>query len=250
MTAESGETWWAWRSTSMPLRFGIRISVTITSKSAESSFLLAASPELTVSTLYPSRRRVMSSISQIERSSSQIRMLGMGAFSDQPLRGSLGDRLRIRCGNRDRPFFRPADSQDERAALPGFRPYPDLALVRLHNLIHNGQSQSGPALELRLERLKNFLHHLRAHPRASVGKTELPVAARLLNAHGQGAAFFHRPDRVFAEIPKHLLHPVAIYERIDPLRLVAPVDLDSGLVHFQSVAQQGQRVFEQRNHVH
>src|SRR6266849_7442268 len=191
MTAESGETWWAWRSTSMPLRFGIRMSVTITSKSAESSFRVAASPELTVSTLYPSRRRVISSISQIERSSSQIRILGMRALSDQPLGNGICDRPSILCGNNDGAFLRsPAQAQDERAALPKFRSHPDLALVRLHNLIHNRQPQASPAFELRLERLEHFFHHLRTHSRAGIGKTKLPVAAKLLNAHRQGAALF------------------------------------------------------------
>src|SRR6266849_2498412 len=251
MTAESGETWWAWRSTSMPLRFGIRMSVTITSKSAESSFRVAASPELTVSTLYPSRRRVISSISQIERSSSQIRILGMRALSDQPLGHSFCDRLSIFCGSRDGPFFcRPANSQDERTALLGFRSHPDLTLMCLHNLIHNGQPQAGPALELRLERLKDFLHHLWAHPRTGISKTKLPVAANFFNAHRQSSALFHRADGVFAEIPEDLLHPVAIDKRIDLFGRVAPLDLDSGVLRLQPVSQQGQRVFEQRNHVH
>src|SRR5712692_6252763 len=102
----------------MPLRLGILMSVTITSKSAESSFLLAASPELTVSTLYPSRRRVISSISQIERSSSQIRILGMRALSDHPLGDGICDRPSILCGNHDGAFLRsPAQSQDKRATL-------------------------------------------------------------------------------------------------------------------------------------
>src|SRR5207244_11257035 len=65
----------------MSLVFGILISVTITSKMALSSFFFASSPELTVSTLCPSRRKAISSIWQIERSSSQTRMLPMGSAS-------------------------------------------------------------------------------------------------------------------------------------------------------------------------
>src|SRR5437867_12241968 len=65
----------------MPLVFGILISVTITSKMALSSFFFASSPELTVSPLCPSRRKEISSIWQIERSSSQTRMLPMGSAS-------------------------------------------------------------------------------------------------------------------------------------------------------------------------
>src|SRR5438034_10254275 len=65
----------------MPLVFGILISVTITSKIALSSFFFASSPELTVSTLCPSRRKAISSIWQIERSSSQTRRLPIGSAS-------------------------------------------------------------------------------------------------------------------------------------------------------------------------
>src|SRR6266851_2950399 len=245
MTAESGETWWAWRSTSMPLRFGIRMSVTITSKSAESSFRLAASPELTVSTLYPSRRRVISSISQIERSSSQIKILGMGTLSDQPLGHGLCDHAGIFCGGNDRPIFRrPPDPQDECAPLPRFRSHPDLALVRLHDLIDNRQPQPCPAFELRLKRLKHFLHHLRTHPRASIGKAELPLAAHFFNAHGQGAALFHGANGVFTEVPEDLFHSIAVNLREHRLRRVAALDFDSGVLYVQSVPQQGQRVFE------
>src|SRR5215469_12756952 len=102
----------------------------------------------------------MSSISQMERSSSQIRMLGMGALPDQPLRqrfrterlAGIGD-LRNRG---DRDCLRGlAQSKHKSAALPQLRPYPNLAFVRLHNLIHDREAQTGSTLELRLKRLKN-----------------------------------------------------------------------------------------------
>src|SRR5437870_1790526 len=131
----------------MPLMFGILMSVTITSKSADSSFFLAASPELTVSTLYPSRRRVISSISQMERSSSQIRILGMRTFSYQPLWRRIGS---LRMGSIDRrrgdPFFPCfSQAQNECATLPRFRSDKHLALVGLYDLINDCQPQSGPA---------------------------------------------------------------------------------------------------------
>src|ERR1700753_2105217 len=65
----------------MPSVCGILMSVTMTSNKALSSFFFAASPELTVSTLWPSRRKAISSISQMERSSSQTSMLPMRAAS-------------------------------------------------------------------------------------------------------------------------------------------------------------------------
>src|SRR6266436_5487534 len=91
----------------MPSVWGILISVTTTSYRALSSFFFAASPEFTVSTLWPSRRRAISSISQMERSSSQTRMLPMGATSDPghgrdisiALRSELWDGGWLQVGN-------------------------------------------------------------------------------------------------------------------------------------------------------
>src|SRR5689334_21023279 len=133
----------------MPLMFGILMSVMTTSNRADSSFLFAASPEVTVSTLYPSRRSVISSISQMERSSSQMRMLGMRAFSDQP-RWHVGFSAQI-LRNR-RLFCGLAQLQNKSATLAGFRAHEHLSFMRLHNLIHNRQTEAGSSFELRLER--------------------------------------------------------------------------------------------------
>src|SRR5258707_8625256 len=129
MTAESGETWWAYRSTSIPSIFGILMSVITTSNRADSSFLFAASPELTVSTLCPSRRKVMSSISQIERSSSQIRMLGMSALSHQLFRHRSGSLQLGRLRRRHVLNRCPAESNHECTSLPRLGPDPHLAFI-------------------------------------------------------------------------------------------------------------------------
>src|SRR5208282_5413352 len=139
----------------MPSMLGIFMSVTITSYKAPSSFLFAASPELTVSTLWPSRRKAMSSISQMERSSSQTRMLPTRSSShgDWSRYISNGSALRLpitrdlhqaQVLGRDHA----AQPQHENAALPWLGPCPHLALMGLHNLVDDGQSQSRAALEL------------------------------------------------------------------------------------------------------
>src|SRR6476646_3490584 len=139
------------------------MSVTITSYKAPSILRLAASPEFTVSMRWPSRRRAMSSTSQMERSSSQIRMLPM---EPTPSHGRLG-RTRLafsRCGCRyceracgSLSRRRPPEVEREFGALPRVRADRDLASVRLHDLVHNGQAQTRSALKTRLERLKHLL---------------------------------------------------------------------------------------------
>ena len=54
--------------------------------------------------------------------------------------------------------------------------------MRLHDLIHDGQTQPGAAFELRLEGLEDFLHQLTAHAGTGIGKVDLPVVADLLHA--------------------------------------------------------------------
>src|ERR1700674_4827523 len=165
MTAESGETWWAWRSTSIPSIFGILMSVTMTSYKAPSSFLFAASPEFAVSTLCPSRRRAMSSISQIERSSSQTRMLPMrssclGRRNDH---GGVEQRRRgLSCGacqwsSQSLSRREATQPKHEHAALAQIGARPNLTFVGLDDLVDNSQTQTGATFELRLERLEHFL---------------------------------------------------------------------------------------------
>src|SRR5215469_17022318 len=111
---------------------------------AASSFFFAASPEFTVSTLWPSRRRAMSSISQMERSSSEMRILPMDPSGSRSVRvcrsggmklGQLaGFRAGVHPGGVDAP-----QPHNEHAAVPRLGPRPNLAFVRLHNLVNDGQ---------------------------------------------------------------------------------------------------------------
>src|SRR5450755_1501278 len=162
MTAESGEIWCAWRRTSTPSTAGILMSVTITSNSALSILRLAASPPVTVSTLWPSRRRAISRSSQIERSSSQTRMLPTGSSCCSCQRGCSGF---CRGGGfawrggiplLHFHFLQAPQAQHEAGTLAdlGSRPY--LALMRLDDLINNSQAEAGSTFKVRLEGLEDF----------------------------------------------------------------------------------------------
>src|SRR2546429_9352144 len=154
----------------MPLVFGILISVTITSKMALSSYFFACSPELTVSTLCPSRRKAISSIWQIERSSSQTRMLPMGSasYGGTLVCGCCQGRVIDAAWGGD---FRAHATQpkNKHATLTHLGTGPKLAFLRLHNLINNGQAQPRAAFKVRLEGLEYLFHNLRRNAAVCVG---------------------------------------------------------------------------------
>src|SRR5262245_11589939 len=131
----------------------------------------------------------MSSISQIERSSSQTRMLPMRppVRHDCGTHGWIGgwaDRLetarlaadRVRLDGIEAP-----QAQHENAALSLLGARPDLAFVRLHNLINDGQAEAGAAFKSGLKRLENLFDLLPGHPGAGVGKVDLPIFAIVFN---------------------------------------------------------------------
>src|SRR5580692_2104815 len=107
----------------------------------------------------------MSSISQMERSSSQTRMLAMEASSCPGC--GRGGPLR----HQHPRFFRQAlisptviaggcalgiktsQAQNERGSLPWFRSGPHLALMGLDNLVDNREAEAGAAFEIGLEGL-------------------------------------------------------------------------------------------------
>src|SRR5437899_7655657 len=146
----------------MPLVFGILISVTITSKMALSSFFFASSPELTVSTLYPSRRKAISSIWQIERSSSQTRILPIGSasYSGTLACGCCQRRVIDAAWGGDFQGTHATQKENKQATLPHLGSGPNFAFVRLHNLIHDGQAQPGAAFKIRLDALKTVFPNL------------------------------------------------------------------------------------------
>src|SRR5580658_2115197 len=261
MTAESGEIWCAWRRTSTPSTPGILMSVTITSNSALSILRLASSPPVTVSTLWPSRRRAISSSSQIERSSSQTRML--------PTRTSCCSRSRSRqhrssgcggscaSGTRRRHMiiliFHASQTHHEAGSGAGFRARPHFALMCLHDLVHDGQAEAGSAFKVRLEGLEYLLRLLRIDAWTGIGKAHLPVRAALGQRHGQRSTFagrFYCAHRVFGEVPEDLFELVAIGQHPRFGFRKAALELDARVLGGEAVREQRKRVLEQRNQIH
>src|ERR1700686_3908246 len=176
---------------------------------ALSSFLFASSPDFTVSTLWPSRRRAMSSISQMERSSSQTRMLPMRSPSRarRHRRSGLGKELWFRGWPFRRQIFyrrQAAQPEDEDAAFSHSGTRPNLPLMGLDDLVHDGQTQPGAAFEMRLEGLENLLYQLPAHARAGIGEIDLPVLTRLLQGDTEHSTRAHGAHGVLAKIPENL----------------------------------------------
>src|SRR5581483_528409 len=245
----------------MPSVLGILMSVTITSYSALSIFFLAASPELTVSVRWPSRRKAISSNSQMERSSSQIRMLPTTHLAGR-------NRSRIcSCRRAQSAGFRfaawalaqawrflqrrtgTAQFQGENAALALFRAHQDLAAMRLHDLVHDGQAEPGATLEPRLEGLEHFRHLLGVQAPAVIGKADNPSRVRGAQGHGERAAVRHSAHRVLAQIPENLLHLVAVRPGQRLLNAKPPHDVDVLGAGFFTVLEQGEGVLEQRHHI-
>src|SRR6266850_6848815 len=240
----------------MPLMFGIFMSVMMTSKSALSSFLFAASPELTVSILWPSRRRAISSISQMERSSSQTRMLPMGSFPQGSCdRGALGrSGVRPRSGSgvgygRGAARCCAPQAENEHATLSRFGPGPHLAFVGLHDLINNGQTEAGTAFELGLEGLENLLDNLRIHPGTGIGKIDLPVIPCRIERDAKGPATLHGADCVLAKIPEDLFDLVAVRQGEGFFDCIVPLDLNACLLRYQAIFEECESVLEQRQQV-
>src|SRR5579862_3043941 len=124
----------------------------------------------------------MSSTSQMDRSSSQTRMLPTARPSSRA-RSHGGHRGQLRLRGlvvlfRAGAFsynVRAAQLQREHGSLAWYRTHHDLCLVGLHNLVNDGQPQPGTALEVPLEGLEDFLHLLLAQAVAAIGKTDNPV---------------------------------------------------------------------------
>src|SRR5580704_3650058 len=161
----------------------------------------------------------MSSISQMERSSSQTKMLPMRAASccrhcsvaiyTEGCGNDLAALTAHFCGGAFCRIQTP-QPQDEHAALPKFRARPDFAFVSLHNLVNDGQTQAGAAFKLGLERLKNLLNKLRGHAGSGVGKVDLPVLTHRVERNAKCPSTPHGAHCIFAKIPEHLLDLVAI----------------------------------------
>src|ERR1700688_832511 len=247
MTAESGDTRWEWRNTSMPSMVGILISVMMTSYSAPSILCFATCPACTVSTRCPSRRKEMSSISQMDRSSSQTRMLATATSSGCGERASLVGRVLF--GGDRASCFEAVQAQYEGSSLPGLGSRPDLASMRLHNLVDDSQSEPGTALEVGLKGLEYFFNLLRTHARPGVRESNLPILSERLEGDCEPATTFHCADGILAEIPKHLLDLVAIGDCPGLTGGKVAFDGDPGFFRRHTMLHERQRILDEVHQV-
>src|SRR5438552_18485351 len=124
----------------------------------------------------------MSSISQMERSSSQTRILATSppwCGHGRRFRGQTG--LRLAPSDLAQPqgecslCLQAPQFKHESSSLTLPRSRPHFAFMRLHNLVHNGEAQPGTALEARLEWLDELYYLLRANPAYDTGNYNIPV---------------------------------------------------------------------------
>src|SRR5262249_59255092 len=138
----------------------------------------------------------MSSISQMERWSSQTRMLAMRHLRVHCSWRTL--RLRLRGPGMQ-------DFQDEfrAAARPGL--HVNLGAVGLHDLIDNGQAEPGAAFKIRLEGLKNLFREVGSNAGPGVANTDAQKVSHRANRDRERAFAAHRAHRIFQQVPEDLL---------------------------------------------
>src|ERR1700686_1113238 len=115
--------------------------------------------------------------------------------------------------------------------------------MSLHNLVDNGQTQSGSTLELGLKGLKYFFCQLRAHAGAAVRKIDLPILTDRFDRNCKDSAIFHRTSGVLTKIPKYLLDLVSVGKSSGFFHTVAALDANARVFRNKTVLQQGEGVF-------
>src|SRR5262249_19305525 len=148
---------------------------------------------LTVSTRCPSLRREISSISQMERWSSQTRMLAMRHLRVYRTWGRLGLRLRG-------PGMEDFQHKFRAAARPGL--HVNLGAVGLHDLIDNRQAKPGAAFKMRLEGFEDLFRQVRRDARTSVTNADAQKIAHRADRDGERALAFHGAHGIFQQVPE------------------------------------------------
>src|SRR5581483_1548955 len=151
----------------------------------------------------------MSSISQIERSSSQTRMLATCTPSrrcscQRQFEGSIPDFGIFPLIWCRLVGIEPMETQDERGSLPRFGSSPNLALMRLDDLIHDGQPEAGAPLEIGLERFKDLFNLLGGHAGTGVDERYLPLVFKGFEGRCERTSVFHGANGIFAKVPEDL----------------------------------------------
>src|SRR5208337_1332671 len=184
------------------------------SKSAPSSLRLAASTLLATSTRWPSLRKVISSSSQMDFSSSTTRICTIS-------RPASFGALFVAC---IRPSLHQRKFNHELRALVFLADHRNPPAMRLHDLVNDRQPQPRAPLKIGLQRLKYLGALLRVQANAGVPEGDAQPIRNPLHPHGQGSALGHGAQRVVAEVPEHLLDLVRIHLHFARLPVERPLD--------------------------
>src|SRR5271156_1480201 len=169
----------------------MQMSETTMSKICEARRRLAASPLEATSTLWPSFRKLISSSSQMERSSSTINKWAMAL---NLLHGAQPLEMRRRFPSRGSTGANGArEVNDEFGAFSLLCFHANPSTVSLENLIDDGQSQSRPARESGLEGLEKPVGLARVQADTGIANGNSDKGRVRLKANGQQAAIGHGP---------------------------------------------------------
>ena len=146
--------------------------------------------------------------------------------------------------------IKPAQAQHKCGSLPwlGARPY--LALMRLHDLVHDRQSQPGSAFEVRLERFEDLFRLLRASCPLRYRQTRpasrrpqpRPLTVSVPPSFMARTAFSQRfQNTCFNLSPSARAHACFTGKRA--------LDRDAGILCLHAVIHQRQSVFHQLNEI-
>src|SRR5258708_323798 len=200
----------------------------------------------------------MSSISQMERSSSQTRMLATRPpFRPTRCKFHGGQGVQLRFGRifglkcRKPPSFgiEPPQPQHESGSLPRLGPCPNFAFMRLYDLVDDRQSETGAPFKVRLEGFEYLLRLLRSHSGSCIRKAHLPVVSQTLDGHLKSTAGLHGSHRALRKVPKDLFDFVSVGENPRFRSHEPALYGDAGIAHGHAMSDQSKRIFQQSNQI-
>src|ERR1700730_911861 len=175
----------------------MQISETTISKICEASLCLAAAPLDATSTLWPSLRKLISSSSQMDRSSSTISIWAIALdlpYRTQEFRFNGRNFAGRRAGtDRARELYH----KFRTASFLGL--HTNSSVVRLENLVNDGQTEPSATGKPRLERLKEPVRLAGIETDACVADRDAYGRGISIEAHGQRSSRGHCTKSVVAK---------------------------------------------------
>src|SRR5262249_4592893 len=135
-----------------------------------------------------------------ERSSSQTRTLAILASGSGGLESWFGDPW-----DALRAFY-----AEKELGTGGIGTDEDLGVVGLHDLVHDRQTQTRPALESGLEGFKDLFQLGGGDPMPSIAEGDAPLFAFRPYGHRELAMLRHGAHGIVRKVPENLFHAVAI----------------------------------------